>query len=123
MRLETFAVSLVCLLIFVTVACLALPAPPSARTPSSAEIRAKAEQGDAAAQFSLGVIYAKGQGVAQDYAEAAKWYRKAAEQGYTPAQCKLGTMYVQGHGVTRDYAEAVKWYRKAAEQGQCNGAI
>jgi TPR repeat protein len=123
MRLKTFAVSLACLLVFVAVACLALPAPPSGHTPSPAEIRIKAEQGDAAAQFSLGAIYAKGQGVAQDYAEAAKWYRKAAEQGYTPAQCKLGTMYVQGHGVTRDYAEAVKWYRKASEQGQCSSSL
>jgi TPR repeat protein len=68
-------------------------------------------------------MYAKGQGVAQDYAEAATWYRKAAEQGYAPAQCKLGTMYSQGHGVTQDYAEAMKWYRKAAEQGQCTGAM
>ncbi len=119
MRLKTFVVSLVCLLVFVAVACLALPAPPSGHTLSPAEIRTKAERNDAAAQFSLGVMYAKGQRIVQDYAEAAKWYRKAAEQGYAPAQCKLGTMYVQGHGVTRDYAEAVKWYRKAGDQGQC----
>jgi TPR repeat protein len=112
-----------CLLLFLAAACLSLPAPSSADTPCPAEIRTRAEQGDAAAQFNLGVMYAKGQGVAQDYAEAATWYRKAAEQGYAPAQCKLGTMYSQGHGVTQDYAEAMKWYRKAAEQGQCTGAM
>ena len=40
-----------------------------------------AEQGNAVAQFNLGVLYANGQGVRQDYQEAAKWYRKAVEQG------------------------------------------
>ena len=45
-----------------------------------------AEQGVAEAQFNLGTIYDSGQGVRQDYAEAARWYRKAAEQGNTEAQ-------------------------------------
>jgi len=76
-----------------------------------------AEQGYAAAQFNLGLIYANGQGVTQDYAEAVKWYRKAAEQGDAAAQYNLGLMYRQGRGITQDYAEAVNWYRKAAEQG------
>ncbi|MFW9297617.1 tetratricopeptide repeat protein, partial [Glaesserella parasuis] len=40
-----------------------------------------AEQGDAVAQFNLGVMYDKGRGVNQDYHQAAKWYQKAAEQG------------------------------------------
>ncbi len=44
------------------------------------EFRPFAEQGDANAQFNLGVMYDKGQGVPQDYAEAVKWYRKAVEQ-------------------------------------------
>ena len=42
--------------------------------------RKAAEQGDAKAQFNLALRYYKGEGVTQDYAEAAKWYRKAAEQ-------------------------------------------
>ena len=45
----------------------------------------------------------------QDYAEAARWYRKAAEQGNAIAQTNLGTMYFQGQGVPQDYAEAVRW--------------
>ena len=45
------------------------------------EIRAKAEQGDADAQYSLGVIYRQGQGVAPDDVEAARWFRLAADQG------------------------------------------
>ena len=58
-----------------------------------------------------------GQGVAQDYAQAVKWYRKAAEQGNAGAQTNLGLMYANGQGVPQDYAQAVVWYRKAAEQG------
>ena len=79
--------------------------------------RKAAEQGDATAQSFLGWMYAKGQGVPQDYGEAVRWARKAAEQGDAKAQLLLGVMYAQGQGVPQDYAEAVKWYRKAAEQG------
>lgn len=79
--------------------------------------RKPAEQGDAGAQFRLGLMYYLGQGVTQDYAEAVRWYRKAAEQGYAIAQFNLGVMYNKGRGVTQDYAEAVRWHRKAAEQG------
>jgi TPR repeat protein len=43
--------------------------------------RLLAEQGDADAQVNLGVSYAKGEGVPQDDAEVARWYRRAAEQG------------------------------------------
>ena len=78
----------------------------------------RAEQGNANAQFNLGLIYDNGRGVPQDFAEAAKWYRLAAEQGQADAQCNLGVMYSEGQGVAQDYAEAVKWYRQAAEQGQ-----
>ena len=60
---------------------------------------------------------AKAYGVAQDYAEAVKWYRRAAEQGIAEAQHNLGFMYHEGQGMAQDYAEAVKWYRRAAEQG------
>jgi TPR repeat protein len=62
-------------------------------------------------------MYAEGTGVAQDDAEAAKWYRKAAEQGFASAQNSLGTMYDAGKGVRLDDAEAVKWYSKSAQQG------
>ena len=80
-------------------------------------IRQKAEQGDATAQFDLGVMYNFGKGVPQDYAEARRWYLKAAEQGNSDAQFNLGVMYDNGRGVRQDYAEARKWYLKAAEKG------
>ncbi|MCX7206484.1 MAG: tetratricopeptide repeat protein [Proteobacteria bacterium] len=76
-----------------------------------------AKQGDAQAQFNLGVIYDKGQGVLQDYVQAIAWYRKAAEQGHVDAQRTMGFQYFMGQGVPPDYAQAFNWYRKAAEQG------
>ncbi len=79
--------------------------------------RKTAEQGDATAQRSLGFLYANGQGVAQDYVEAARWFRKAADQGEALAQFGLGTLYANGKGVAQNYAEAARWYRKAADQG------
>ena len=76
-----------------------------------------AEQGHARAQFSLGVIYADGQGVPKDEQQEMAWYRKAAEQGDAVAQFNLGLMYADGQGVPKDQQQAVVWYRKAAEKG------
>ena len=80
-------------------------------------IKRLAKGGDKSAQDNLGVMYSIGDGVPQDYKEAAKWFTKAAEQGYANAQYSLGVMYRDGDGVPQDYKEAVKWYTKAAEQG------
>ena len=55
--------------------------------------------------------------MAQDEAEAVRWFRLAAEQGHVTAQAMLGGMYSIGEGVTQDEAEAVRWFRLAAEQG------
>jgi TPR repeat protein len=74
-------------------------------------------EGEVWAQNWLADAYLLGQGVAQDYAEAAKWYRLAAEQGDASAQNSLAFMYDTGKGVKKDYAEAAKWYRLAAQQG------
>ena len=79
-----------------------------------------AEQGDADAQFNLGLMHVNGQGVPVDYSEGLKWYRLAAEQGDADAQFNLGLMYVNGQGVPLDYSEGVKWYRLAAEQGDAD---
>ncbi len=84
------------------------------------EFRPLAEQGDAAAQTFLGVMYENGEIVPQDDAEAARWYRLAAEQGFSVAQMSLGLMYYNGRGVPQDDAEAMRWYRLAAEQGDAD---
>jgi TPR repeat protein len=80
-------------------------------------IRPLANDGDAAAQYNLALMYMTGRGVQQDYAAAAIWLRKAAEQGYAFAQSNLGTLYRDGRGVPENDAEAVVWFRKAAHQG------
>ena len=84
---------------------------------SAAGHKADIERQFGGAPELLGWMYENGKEVSQDYAEAAKWYRKAAEQGNSDAQFKLGVMYDNGKGVPQDYVEAAKWYRKAAEQG------
>ncbi|MEJ2795706.1 tetratricopeptide repeat protein [Iodobacter sp. LRB] len=79
-----------------------------------------AKQGDAQAQFNIGVMYDEGQGVRQDNTQANVWYRKAAEQGHVVGQRIMGFQYFHGRGVPRDYVQAFSWYRKAAEQGDAS---
>lgn len=88
-----------------------------ARPAGFGETRTSAEKGNAVAQNNLGVMYATGNGVAQDYKAAAKWYERAAEQGYAVAQHNLGGLYEQGLGVPQDPAAAAVWYALGAEQG------
>lgn len=83
--------------------------------------RVKAEQGDAEAQFTLGVMYIHGLAVRKDTAEGVKWIRRSAEQGYTEAQFRLGTLYITGEADRVDPAEGVKWLRRSVEQGSAMG--
>ena len=82
--------------------------------------RPLAEQGNAGAQYNLGMMHAKGQSVPKDYREAAKWFQLAAEQGDARAQYNLGWMSTMGFGVQQNDQEALKWYRRAAEQGNAH---
>ena len=81
------------------------------------EFKPLAEQGGAYAQYNLGQMYRRGQGVPHNYKTAVKWYRLAAEQGNAYAQTNLGTRYQRGQGVPVNYKTAEKWFRLAAEQG------
>jgi len=76
--------------------------------------KALAEQGETLAQSSLGFCYLDGEGVAKDYAEAVKWFRKAAEQGDALGQISLGLRYYKGEGVAKDFAEAYAWWNLAS---------
>ena len=76
---------------------------------------------DAEVQFGLGLQFAIGTGAAQDYAQAADWYRKAAEQNHGLAQFNLGIMYAKGQGVVRDDAQSVAWFGRAAKLGDAGG--
>ncbi|MFL5047776.1 MAG: tetratricopeptide repeat protein, partial [Xanthobacteraceae bacterium] len=79
-------------------------------------LRLAADQGDAAAQFRLGLMYSEGQGVPQDHAEAARWYRLAADQRYPQAQYNLGLLYAKGEGVEQDNVMAHMWFNLAVAQ-------
>jgi uncharacterized protein len=76
-----------------------------------------AEQGDAQAQYHMGMLHHKGRGVPQDDVQARKWYGKAAEQGQAKAQFSLGTLHFNGEGGRKDYQQALRWFRLAADQG------
>jgi len=86
-----------------------------------AAVLAEVDYLDAEAQFNLGLQFAIGVGEAQDYAQAAEWYRKAAEQNHSLAQLNLGIMYAQGQGVAQDDAQSVVWFRRSANLGDAGG--
>lgn len=76
-----------------------------------------AQQGDARAQTSIGLMYARGYGVEKSLVTARKWWSFAAAQNDPGAQYNLGLIYSRGEGVAQDYVQAVQWYTKAAQRG------
>jgi TPR repeat protein len=80
-------------------------------------MQAKADGGNAEAQFSLGLRFANGAGTALDYMQAAYWYLRAADQNHPLAQFNLGVMFAGGQGMDRDEAKAMMWIKRAAQQG------
>ena len=81
------------------------------------DLRRKAEQGDAEAQYSIGMLYYEGYDVKQDYATARQWWEEAAAQGNAWAQYRLGVLYSKGRGVPQGDGTAREWFEKAAAQG------
>lgn len=82
-------------------------------------VRTLAEDGDAEAQFALGLALA-GTGDKTDCAQGAQWFLRAAEQNHAQAQYNLGLMYLKGHGVPRDKACSRLWMSKAANLGDAS---
>ena len=82
--------------------------------------KARAEAGNAEAQFNLGWMYSNGDGLEKNDQEAIRWYRLAAEQGHVSAQLNLGIRYIVGYGLAQNYQEALKWFKLAAEQGNAH---
>ena len=80
-------------------------------------LRARAEAGEAEAQYEMGWRQAIGMGLALDDAAAVRWLRSAAGQGHSLAQNNLGARYLSGDGVARNLVEAWLWFSRAAEQG------
>jgi len=86
--------------------------PPEARA-GLALLAAAGEAGYVPAQVELGRIYRDGEGVAQDFAEAMRWYEQAANSGDVGAQLFVADGYAYGMGVALDRVEAYKWYEIA----------
>jgi TPR repeat protein len=84
------------------------------------QLKARADRGEAAAQFSLACRYGMGIGVRKDAAKAGQWFRKAAEQGDIGAEYALGSMLFYGEGIERDVAEGQKWLLKASNDNPHN---
>ena len=80
-------------------------------------LRKVMKQGNADAQYNLGMCYEKGDGVKENIKKAMDLYQSSAIQGYSKAQCRLGFFYKKGFGIERNNEKAALWYHKAAEQG------
>ena len=76
-----------------------------------------AQSGSAQASYSLGRMYARGDGVSKSYQKAYKWFLRAAKSNHPAAMRSLGQMYNFGDGVRYDMAKAFAWYQEAAKAG------
>jgi hypothetical protein len=82
-----------------------------------------AEKGHKKAQYRLGRLYDKGNGVQENDSLAFLWYMKSAKQDYAKAQYQVGKCYKNGEGVKKDRKIAVEWFTKAAKQGNADGQL
>jgi TPR repeat protein len=87
-----------------------------------AEIRRKADAGDATAQFELATLYDPdfhfATTVTPDGPTAARYYRQSAEQGFAPSQANYANYLAYGQGgLAKSPAEAVKWAMRAVNGG------
>ncbi len=93
------------------------------KTSSPEGIIAKEQhRGDASDEYSqimlqIGLRYYLGEGMPQDYTQAATWIEKAADAGNSDAMYALGSMYANGEGIPQDYKQAATWFKKAAKAG------
>src|SRR5215831_20661883 len=87
------------------------------------KLRARAEAGEAEAQYQLASMYWEGRAIGRDPNQALKWDLLAAEHGHRKAQIRLAESYERGEGISRDYVQAARMYAKAAEQGDLKAEI
>jgi len=80
-------------------------------------LTARAEAGEAEAQYSLGYCYHSGTPVEKDMAAAIHWYTLAAMQDHMAAQNNLGIIFMKGQGLEKDLETAYTWGLLAADNG------
>ena len=89
-----------------------------------AETRRKAEAGNGAAMYDLGLWYWLGQkGLAKDDAKAFEWYEKSHEAGNASGTGSLGFCYLHGDGVPKCPMRGATLMSQAAERGSKGACI
>ena len=96
------------------------PSDQRAQAKSLADLQKLADQGNADAQWQMGVRYHSGENVPHDDAQAMQWFLRAAEQGHVAAQSALGAYYWAGRGVPEDLSKAYFWSAIALANGDEN---
>jgi hypothetical protein len=99
------------------------PANAHARTqvPDIHLLMERAANGDAEAQYRLGVQYLTGLHVDRDFAQAVLWLTRASDQNYSAAEVTLGRLYLSGQGVPYDPQKAEALIRRAADARNVQG--
>jgi TPR repeat protein len=77
--------------------------------------RQSAADGEIRSYAKLGDLYANGDAVPRDEAQAIEWYTRAAEQGDPKGMYRLGQAHERGRGVDTDLVVALMWYHLAAQ--------
>ncbi len=107
--------ALICLACFI---CCVTGYADEAPTPQDVQaIADMAQNGDAEAQRHLGMLFFYGEGIAQDYTQAAGWFAKATQQGDSKSTYSLGYMMAKGLGVPKDVGAAITLLNMAAKAG------
>ena len=88
--------------------------------PERETVAGLADQGDARAQYQLGMSYRAGEPGSRDYPLSYQWLEKSAQQGYAEAQYALGVMHLAGDGVLQSFPAAFKWFERAAQQNHAD---
>jgi hypothetical protein len=96
------------------------PSVQRAQAKSLADLQKLADQGNADAQWQMGIRYHNGENVPHDDAQAMQWFLRAAEQGNVAAQSALGAYYWAGRGVPEDLSKAYFWSAIALANGDEN---
>lgn len=97
----------------------AKPAKKTVQTaPAKPSLAQLAAQGDAEAQYQLGLAHRDGKGAKKNAADAASWFAIAAGNGIAGAAVELARAYEHGQGVPRSLAEAARWWYRAGELGE-----
>ena len=80
-------------------------------------LSSKADQGVSDAEFYLGLVYARGQGIGRDFTLARKWLQRAADKENMNAAYFLAKIYLRGYGIDADPVKAAALFERCAEDG------